>query len=208
MDVEAATNELIEWMRGAPPLPTLLLLFWASLLEYVVPPIPGDTLVIAGGVFAAQGVLPVVPTFLATTLGSIAGAVSEWGIGRLVRHSPRIQRWSARVVAPEKMAAFEASYRRRGRWFLLANRFLVGVRTTFLFLAGYSGVPLKDVLIYGSISAVAWNLLLVSAGYLLGAQLEAVFAFVRSYTTVAWIALAVVVLLVVGRVLWKRRRKG
>jgi membrane-associated protein len=86
----------------------------------------------------------------------------------------------------------EEGYRRWGAWFLLANRFLPGVRA-FLFVgAGAARIPLGRVLLFGGISAAAWNVLLLAVGGLLVGNVGELLGWVRDYTRVTWIAMAVV----------------
>lgn len=207
MDFEAWTTDAIEWMRGAPPAPALLAVGLASFLEYVAPPVPGDTLIVAGGVFAAQGIFPLWLMLATTTAGSVAGSVAAWAIGLLATRSVRLRRVFTRFVPPERLAAAEAAYKKRGRWFVLGNRFFPGIRATFLFAAGYAGVPLRQIVVYGSLSALAWNSLLVVAGYAVGLNLDALFGLLRAYTTAAWIVVAAIAAALVVRALLVRARK-
>jgi membrane protein DedA with SNARE-associated domain len=207
VDLAAWTNDAVEWMRQAPPAPALLALFAASFLEYVAPPVPGDTLILAGGVFAAQGIFPLPLLLATTTTGSVAGSIAAWAIGRWSTRSARLHRLFTRFVSAERLARAQAAYQKRGRWFVLANRFFPGVRATFLFVAGYAHVPLREIVVYGSLSALAWNTVLVGAGYAVGLNLDALFVLARAYTTVAWIVVAALAAAFVGRLLWKRARK-
>lgn len=207
MDLQAWSTDAIEWMRQAPTLPALLVLFAASFLEYVVPPVPGDTLIVAGGVFAAQGVFPIWATLVATTTGSVFGSTTAWLVGRWATKSARVRAVFTRFVKPERLARLTEAYRRKGRWFVLGNRFFPGVRATFLFVAGWADVPLRQILVYGTLSALAWNTLLVLAGYAVGLNLEALFALVRTYTTVLWVVVLAVVLALVARAVLRRAKK-
>lgn len=207
MDLEQLARDAIEWMRQAPTLPALFALFVASFLEYVAPPVPGDTLILAGGIFAAQGVFPLAATLFATTTGSVAGSAAAWWIGRLATKSARLHRIFTRFVRPERLEQLTVAYRKKGRWFVLGNRFFPGVRATFLFVAGYAHVPLREILLYGSLSALGWNTLLVLFGYAVGLNLERLFALMGTYTAAAWATVLFVVLVLVGRALWRRRQK-
>ncbi|MCC7112505.1 MAG: hypothetical protein IT382_24645, partial [Deltaproteobacteria bacterium] len=88
-----------------------------------------------------------------------------------------------------------------------ANRFLPGIRTTFILGAGLFRVPLRDVVIFGGISALLWNALLIGVGWLLGANLDRLQGWLTDYTLVGWIVVAVVVIAAVARALFKRRRR-
>src|SRR5687768_13833195 len=77
------------WIRAVGPL-GYLALFLASLIEYVFPPFPGDTVVLLGGVFAARGQRPWFWVLLVVTAGSVVGSAIDYFIGQ--RLSRRFER--------------------------------------------------------------------------------------------------------------------
>jgi membrane-associated protein len=93
----------------------------------------------------------------------------------------------------------EAGYARWGEWFLLANRFLPGIRA-FLFVgAGAARLPVGKVLLWGGISAAAWNALLLVVGAFLVSNLSEFVHWLERYTTVAWVLMVVVAAFLVAR---------
>ena len=104
----------------------------------------------------------------------------------------------------------EAGYARWGAWFLLANRFLPGIRA-FLFVgAGAARLPVGKVLLWGGISAAAWNALLLLVGAFLVKNLDEFVHLLQRYTVVAWAVMAVVAALLLARLAIgaARRKKG
>ena len=59
----------------------LLVLGLAAALEYVVPPFPGDTITLPGGVYAVRGTQPWPLVFLVVTAGSVVGAAINYWAG-------------------------------------------------------------------------------------------------------------------------------
>lgn len=187
----------------------ILVLFVCALIEYVFPPFPGDTVTLLGGIYAVRGEQPVAAVFGAVMAGSIAGAAIDWFAGRwlaakLASGSLRSWKW----ISPEQIAAWEERFRRRGNYWLLANRFFPGIRGPIFLAAGISGIPLTKVVLLGGVSALLWNALLFAAGYGVGGQAERLQALVSTYSTVAWGLLAAVVLGLVARALLRRRRRA
>jgi membrane-associated protein len=184
-----------------------LLLFGAAFIEYVFPPFPGDLLVVLGAWYAVHGDLSWPAVFVAVTAGAVVGAwvdhrIGAW-LGQRLEHSPT----AAKVLSPERLAAFEAAYRRWGSWLLLLNRFFPGVRGFLFVAAGASGIPLARTLILGGISAAVWNGLLLAAGKLLANNLEEMVTLVDRYTRTAGTLVGVAVLVLLARALWKRRSR-
>jgi membrane-associated protein len=196
--------------RTGPAAPAVL--FLGSLVEYVFPPFPGDTLVVLGSWYAVNGVLSWPTSFAAVTSGALVGAWIDYRVGAALGRSLEAGAERRGPLTAERLRRVEEGYRRWGAWFLLANRFLPGVRA-FLFVgAGAARIPLGRVLLFGGLSAAAWNVLLLAVGGLLVGNLAELLGWVRDYTRAAWIAMAVVAVAVgAGLALRRsaaRRRRG
>ena len=128
-----------------------------------------------------------------------------YAIGLAAGRHPRLRRLLARFFTEERVERVAVSYRKWGRLIIVANRFLPGIRTTFILAAGLFRVPLADVIVFGGLSALLWNSLLIGLGYLLGANLDKLEGLLTEYALIGWIGLGVVVAVLVARALWKRR---
>jgi membrane-associated protein len=182
-----------------------LILFAATFIEYVFPPFPGDLVVVLGAWYAVQGELSWPGTFLSVTAGAVLGAWFDYRVGAALGR--RLDERAARrsPLSEARLARFEASYRRWGVLLLLANRFFPGVRAFIFLAAGASGIPLRKVLLYGGISAVAWNVVLLGAGALVAENAEELVALFERYTRGATILLVAVAVIAMFVVLWRRR---
>ncbi len=185
-----------------------LVLFLATFVEYVFPPFPGDLLVVLGAWYAVQGVLSWPATFAAVTAGALAGAWVDHRIG--VALGRRVDRSLAArsALSAERLARFEASYRRWGDLLLLLNRFFPGVRAFFFVAAGASGIPLRKVLLLGGVSAALWNALLLAAGGLLARNVNDLVALFERYTQIAWALLGLAGLAAAAGLVWRRRARA
>jgi membrane-associated protein len=203
------TQVLADAVAQTGPLAPVVL-FAASFIEYVFPPFPGDLVVVLGAWYAVQGQLSWAATFAATTGGALAGAWLDWKVGEALGRSleQRAQRRTVvhRLLTAERLATFEASYRRWGALLLAANRFFPGVRAFVFVAAGATGIPLRKVLLLGGISAALWNALLLGAGALIAKNLDDLLALFERYTRLASTVLAGAV--VVGAAWWLLRRRA
>ena len=187
--------------KAGPAAP--LLLFLASFLEYVFPPVPGDLVAVLGAWYATHGGLSWTVLFVSLSFGAVAGTSFDWRLGRWLgaRLDDRV---AVGRLDRDRLERFERAYRRWGGLLLIVNRFLPGVRAFFFLAAGAAGIPLWKVLLYGGISAALWNVLLLGAGALLARnEMELVALFAR-YDTVAWIV--VLAACAIGILVWRRRR--
>ncbi len=199
--IAAAFSDAIA--RTGPAAPAIL--FGATLVEYVFPPFPGDLVVVLGSWYAVKGEISWPAAFAAVTAGALAGAWLDYRVGaalgarldrRLARRSP---------LSEERLVRFEASYRRWGVLLLAANRFLPGIRAFLFVAAGASGIPLRTVLLFGGLSAIAWNVVLLGAGALVARNADELVRLVEQYTRVAWGVLAAAALVAAAILAWRRR---
>ncbi|MGH9749055.1 MAG: DedA family protein [Candidatus Polarisedimenticolia bacterium] len=189
-------------LRQAPSAGLLLVVLMAW-LEFVFPPVPGDTTILLGFFLAGLGLLSVPAVAAASLAGSVAGALTAWAIGRRAGRSYFFlrSRW-----ARGEMDRLRDAFARHGAKLLLLNRFLPGVRGLFLYAAGGGGIALRPALIWSTASNVLWIALVGFAGLRLGSSWDEVRLLFRRYVWV--VAIAVTAYLAVSIVRQRRRRRA
>ncbi len=187
--------------KAGPAAP--LLLFLASFLEYVFPPVPGDAVAVLGAWYATHGGLSWTVLFASLSIGAMAGTAFDWRLG-LWLGARLDDRAAAGRLDRVQLERFERAYRRWGGLLLVANRFLPGVRAFFFVAAGAARIPLWKVMLYGGVSAALWNVLLLGAGALLARNEAELFALFRRYDIGAWLVLLAGCAIAI--LVWLRRR--
>lgn len=180
----------------------------AAFLEYIVPPVPGDTIVLLGGVYAVRGEQPFWLVFVSVVTGSILGAISNFAFGhylaRRIHEHPGAKPLFG--ITPERLAVTQARMRTHGDWLLLINRFLPGIRILCFVAAGAAHMKPGRTLVLGSLGAAVHTGVILGAGVAVGGNLEKLEAFMRRSQGVAvGIALVVVAGLLAFR--WVRNRR-
>lgn len=201
------STQLVSLVQDAPLWAGLMVLFFGAFIEYVFPPFPGDTLLIAGGFLAAHGALPLWPTLGILTLGSLGGMCAGWLLGRLARNSMKIRNILFRWFHEDSLSKIETAYTRYGVGILIANRFLPGIRGVFVFGAGLGNIPLRKILVYGLLSACLWNSLLVFAGVYVSKSLPQLLELFQEYTRFMVIALLSALAVFVLMKIYRKHRK-
>ncbi len=188
-------------IRNVGPI-AFLALGLVAFLEYVFPPLPGDTILLLGGVYAVRGEQSWILVFLAIVVGSLAGAAVNhrvgWWLGTRVEKKPFFG------IHPDKLHAMQEKMRRWETWLLLGNRFLPGIRSIIFIAAGAAQMPLRRVLALGAVSSVAHSIVVLAIGAAVGGNLEALEAIVHRYQKGFHLALVGVLLLAALR--WAFRR--
>jgi membrane protein DedA with SNARE-associated domain len=150
----------------------------------------GETIVLFAGFAAAQGLLDPLLLLMAAWLGSFAGDQTYFWIGR---------RFGSQILNrfPRCRYGVEAALKWLERYntgFIMAFRFIYGVRNISSFAMGMSAIRWQRFLALNFLAAGLWATSFVAAGYFLGHAFRAVLGHVvRSFSLVmlgAFIAFA------------------
>ncbi len=200
-------DELLAWLSEREGPLGYLVLAAASAIEYIVPPLPGDTVTLFGTFLAATAGYSVALVYLTLTGGSIAGSLAAWGFGRyLGRHEAGWPGFLQREGTRRGIHRIIDGFERHGGLYLAINRFLPAVRSLFFVAAGMADMPAWRVVVFGGLSAAAWNLLILGVGYSVGNNWQRLESLSRDYTY-ASLAVAGVVTLVIAVRWWLTRRR-
>jgi membrane protein DedA with SNARE-associated domain len=200
--------ELLDtWLRAVGPVGYLVLAA-AALLEYLVPPVPGDTVTLLGGAYASAGDRSLLLVLGALTVGSLVGIALTWRVGLAIgaRLSTLPPERKVLGFSAGQLQKVQALMRTRGGWLLVVNRFLPSFRAVVFVAAGASGVPLPRALFLGGLSALAWNALLVSVGVAIGQNAQRIDTFMSTYRQAAYAIVGVVAVGLLARWAWRRAR--
>lgn len=196
------------WLRQAEhvqPVVVYAVAWLMASLEYVFPPVPGDTLVLSASLLAGRGVVHPVLLWALCVVGGSTGLMAAYGVGRVATHRPRIRDRLVRWLGPERVQSAIERMQTRGRWLLLGNRLLPGFRIALVLAAGMAEMRWWRVLLYGGASVALWNAVLVTAGSVLGHNLEQLQALLATYSTVVWSVLGTAAVLWLARKAWQKR---
>jgi membrane protein DedA with SNARE-associated domain len=198
---------MFNWITGLVEQTGYLGIAFLMLAENVFPPIPSELIMPLAGFTAARGELNIVGVVLAGMVGSIAGALLWYYVGRRVG-CERLERWAGRhgrwlTIAPEEVDDAMRWFRRHGGKAVLVGRLIPAVRTLISVPAGIFGMNLPAFLLYTGIGTAVWTALLAGAGYLLEGQYRQVSEYLNPASNAI---IAVMVLWYLYRVVTFRRR--
>jgi membrane protein DedA with SNARE-associated domain len=145
----------------------------ATLVEGVGIPTPGQTLLIAGALEAAERRMNIALLLFAVAAGAIAGnsigyAIGRWG-GRLVLNKLRVD--------PQRQQHLDDLFKRRGGFVVLFGRFVDGIRQLNGILAGTLKMPWWKFTAYNVAGAVLWTGSWGLATYYFGKRIHSVAGF-------------------------------
>ena len=200
-------DEFLHTLEHGPSYRAYALVAIASGVEYVFPPLPGDTVALFAVALAVRAQLHWLFVYLSMTAGALVGGLAAWGFGLwLAKHEDN---WPSFLKTPSATRALDAvrrGYAKHGPMYLAANRFLPALRAFFFVGAGLSRMSAGAVLLYGGISALLWNAILMAAGYAVGTNWDTLRDITERYTVATLILIVVVVVGVVARFVYDARR--
>jgi membrane protein DedA with SNARE-associated domain len=132
-------------------------IFVVVCLESFGAPLPGETGVIAAALLAVRGDLSIAAVFIAVFCGAVAGDSTGYLIGRfggrhlLERFGPYVK------LTPERLAAFEAQFARKGFYLVMVARFVPLLRQLNGLIAGAMNMPWHRFIVAQAIGALLWT---------------------------------------------------
>jgi membrane-associated protein len=133
----------------------------------VTPILPGDSLLFAGGMFAARGALNQHLLFGLLVCAAVLGDNTNYWIGRWL--GPRVlKNENSRIFKKSYLNKTRSYFERYGTITIVIARFVPIVRTFAPFVAGVGAMSYPTYVTYSIGGAVLWVGLCTYAGYFLG----------------------------------------
>ncbi len=147
----------------------LFLIIFVETGVVVMPFLPGDSLLFAVGMFAAQGSLNIWICLVLLLAAAILGDASNYLIGKYLGPKMMKLRWRGKqLIKPQYLDKTHEFYEKHGAKTIVIARFVPIVRTFAPFVAGIGKMNYWHFLSYNVIGGVLWIVGLTLAGYFLG----------------------------------------
>jgi membrane-associated protein len=133
----------------------------------VTPFLPGDSLLFAGGTFAALGSLDAKWLVISLSIAAIAGDTVNYWIGHTV--GPKVfNKEKSRFLNKEHLYRTHRFYEKYGGKTIILARFIPIIRTFAPFVAGIGSMTYRRFIVYNISGGIAWVMMFVLGGYLFG----------------------------------------
>lgn len=197
-------SDFVSWMEALPPLWAYCVVLIIAYGENVVPPIPGDLIVVFGGYLAGLGQLNLGVVILLSTIGGALGFMSMYAIGYQLGEAvldPDRLRW----IPQEQIDKAQRWLQRWGYGVVAANRFLSGARSVISLTVGMARMSPWSTAWWCTFSAALWTALIASAGYAVGENWRTVVVYLRIYGRFILGALVLIGVGLLVRAYWRRQ---
>lgn len=139
-------------------------------LESTVIPVPSELVVTPAAYNAANGEMNILLVVLCATVGADLGAtinyLAAFYLGRPVIYSFANSRWGkACLLNQEKVEKSEKFFVNHGATATITGRLVIGIRHLISIPAGLARMNYWKFLLYTTIGAAAWNIILAALGW-------------------------------------------
>jgi membrane-associated protein len=167
--------------------------------------LPGDTLLLTAGIFAAQGKLSLAAIIVLVSLAAIAGDNVGYTIGK---HAGKklFRKKDSLFFRQEYIERSEKFYERYGAKAMLVSHFVVVVRTFAPVVAGISKMPRHRFIFFDAIGDIAWAVSVTLIGYWFGSKIPNVDHYILLAVLLATLVSFGPMIYHLGKILLERRK--
>jgi len=197
-DYLAYVNEYLDMIFVYGPFWVYLAIFVACFFENIVPPIPGDSFIVAAGALVSVTRLDPVWAMLSVIGGGMSSVMLIYLLARRYGRDYFIEK-NFRLFSRQDIEAVEHRFARQGGLLLVVSRFVVGFRVALIVAAGVGSYRIVHMFFYMLVSYLLFSGLLMYLGFKLVENLDRVEYYFRTYNYIGWPIVVAVVLVYMFR---------
>jgi len=178
--------------------------FFGVMLENAGLPVPGETILLVGGYFAAShpDEFNLIRVMLTAAVGAVVGDNIGFAIGHHYGRGFLLRVGRFFFLTPKRFERMENFFESHGNKTILVARFITGLRVFAALLAGASRkMPWRVFFAYNVAGAVIWAVVITLLGFLFGQSLPLLVKWVGRTGTILLIAI-----FVIGVIAWRIER--
>lgn len=174
-------------------------IFFLIALENIFPPIPSEVILLFGGFMTTYTKLNLFGVVIASTLGSLLGAIALYFVGKILNKERLKKIVNGKIGKVLRLKASDID--KADHWFdtkgnktVFFCRFIPIVRSLISIPAGMSEMPMGKFLLYTTTGTLIWNTVLSLLGNKVGENWEDILLIFENYSHIAAIVLVIIFL--------------
>lgn len=195
---------VLRWLLSIPEWLLYPIAGFAAAIENIIPPFPGDMVVVVVAVIAGAAGANPFGIFLVVWLANAASALWVYSLGRRFGPDFFARRPGRFLLAPSQLDGLSRAYRRFGVPIIFFSRFLPIFRPIVPVFAGVAGIGFFATAIPILLASGIWYGFLVYLGTVAGANLTTVLATLDQVGVWMWVAAGALLIAIVWW--WSRTR--
>lgn len=197
-------GDLLRLLESLPPGPLYAVITVLAAVENIFPLVPADVAVALGAFLAGRGLMNPWVVFGLTWGANALSAVAVYGMARRYGTAVFAGRLGRRLLSQATLARIAQVYERHGTYGIYLSRLLPVWRAVVVPFAGLVGLTAPRALPPIVLASATYYGALTWGVYTIGGNLEDVLRLLGRVNTA--LAAAAAAVLVLGLVLWRRRR--
>lgn len=175
--------------------------FFGVMLENAGVPVPGETILLAAGFFAAQGHFHLWMVIVVAAIGAMLGDNAGYAVGRRVGRAALERYGRYLLLTRRRLSKLDKFFARHGDKTILFARFVTGLRVFAALFAGAARMPWLTFVAYNMAGAILWAVAIALLGFFFGQSWELLHRWLGRASLIVGLA----VLLGIGLVyVWRR----
>jgi membrane protein DedA with SNARE-associated domain len=171
-------------------------------------PVPGETVMIVGAVYAGAGQLNIVAVGLVAFIAAVVGDNIGFAIGHFGGRPLAVRVGRYVFLTPKRLDRATEFFERHGGKIIIVARFIEGLRQANGIIAGISGMHWARFLGFNAIGAARWVGVWTTLGYTAGSNIGPIYTQITKYSLYVLIAIGVALVALIARHLIRRSRKS
>lgn len=167
--------------------------------------LPGDTLLIAAGIYAMQGKMNLIAIFIVGALAAILGDSTSFWIGRKIGRR-LFKNEDSLIFDPKHIKRADQFYEKYGNKTILIAHFIPVIRTFNPLVAGVAKLNYKKFLSLDAIGDSLWAIIVTLVGYYIGSRIPNVDHYILIVVALVVILSAGPTLIHLGIKLYKKNQ--
>ncbi len=179
-------------------------------IENIFPPIPSEVILLFGGFMTTYSKLNIIGVIIASTLGSLVGALILYYIGKILnkeRLKKIVKGKTGKILRLKEKDIDKADewFDTKGNKTVFFCRFVPILRSLISIPAGMSEMEMPKFLIYTVVGSAIWNSVLSISGSIVGEKWEKILAIFDNYAHLTLIVL--IILFIIAVIIFFKKRK-
>lgn len=184
-------------------------IFLLIMIENLFPPIPSELILTFGGFMTIDSNMSIVGVIIASTIGSMIGAIILYYLGKILNKERLIKIVTSKYgrllqVKPKDIESADRWFDTKGNKTVFFCRFIPVVRSLISIPAGMSEMPMTKFLIYTIIGSTIWNTVLVLVGAFAGNYKDVILNAIDSVSHI--VLILIIIVFIVGVYMFYTKR--
>lgn len=167
------------------------------LIENLFPPIPSELILTFGGFMTIDTNMTIIGVIIASTIGSLLGAIALYYIGKILNKERLIKIVKSKYgkllrIKPRDIESADRWFDTKGNKTVFFCRFVPVVRSLISIPAGMSEMPMVKFIVYTLFGSLIWNTLLVCVGAFAGNKKDMILNIIDKTSNIILLAIIII----------------